>query len=152
MAPNGYAVEPVTPETTQSMSSIPPDFHDLFEKETFAYLGTLTPEGVPHVTPVWIDYDANANRVLVNTERGRRKEQNVQRNPSVGVGMTDPDDRYRALSILGQVAEKTEDGAREHIDELARRYTDHEEYQPEIQTSRVLLEIRPDEVIPHGGD
>lgn len=133
------------------MASIPSEFHELFEKPTFAYMGTLTPEGIPHVTPVWIDYDVDANRLLVNTERGRRKEQNVQQNPNVGVGMTDPDDRYRALSVLGQIDEITEDGAREHIDELSRRYTG-EEYQPEIQTSRVLLKIRPDEVIPHGGD
>lgn len=65
--------------------------------------------------------------------------------------MTDPDDRYRALSVLGQIDAITEDGACEHIDELARQYTDHDEYQPEIQTSQVLLKIRPDEVIPHGG-
>ena len=132
------------------MGSIPSEFRELFEKPTIAYVGTLTPENVPHVTPVWIDYDANADRLLVNTERGRRKEQNAQQNPNVGVGMTDPDDRYRALSVLGQIDEITEDGAREHIDELSRRYTG-EEYQPEIQTSRVLLKIRPDEVISHGG-
>jgi PPOX class probable F420-dependent enzyme len=132
------------------MGSIPSEFHDLFEKPTFAHLATLTPEGLPHVTPVWIGYDADADRLLVNTERGRRKEQNAQQNPNVGVGMTDPDNRYRALSVLGQIDAITEDGAREHIDELSQRYTG-EEYQPEIQTTRVLLEIRPDEVIPHGG-
>lgn len=132
------------------MSSIPTEFQDLFEKQTFAHVATLTPEGIPHVTPVWVDYDAD--RVLVNTERGRRKERNVQQNPKVGASMTDPDDRYRALSVLGEVDEVTEEGAREHIDELARRYTDYDEYQPTIQTSRVLLKIRPDEVIAHGGD
>ncbi|WP_231183850.1 TIGR03618 family F420-dependent PPOX class oxidoreductase [Haladaptatus sp. DYF46] len=133
------------------MSSIPAAFHELFEKPVFAYFATLTPEGLPHVTPVWVDYDADEDRVLVNTERGRRKEKNVRENPKVGMGMTDPDDRYRALSVLGEVDEITEDGAREHIDELSRRYTG-EEYQPEIQTARVLLKIRPDEVIAHGGD
>jgi predicted pyridoxine 5'-phosphate oxidase superfamily flavin-nucleotide-binding protein len=68
------------------MRSIPSEFRDLFEKQTFAYLGTLTPEGIPHVTPVWIDYDIDADRLLVNTERGRRKEQNSRQNPNVGVG------------------------------------------------------------------
>jgi PPOX class probable F420-dependent enzyme len=133
------------------MSSIPAEFLQLFEKPVFAYFATLTPEGLPHVTPVWVDYDADEDRVLVNTERGRRKERNVRENPKVGMGMTDPDDRYRALSVLGEVDEITEDGAREHIDELSRRYVG-EEYQPEIQTARVLLKIRPDEVIAHGGD
>lgn len=133
------------------MSSIPAEFRELFEKPVFAYFATLTAEGLPHVTPVWVDYDADEDRVLVNTERGRRKERNVQENPKVGMGMTDPDNRYRALSVLGEVDEITEDGAREHIDELSQRYTG-EEYQPEIQTARVLLKIRPDEVIAHGGD
>ncbi|EFW92709.1 PPOX class putative F420-dependent enzyme [Haladaptatus paucihalophilus DX253] len=133
------------------MSSIPTEFQELFEKPVFAYFATLTPDGLPHVTPVWVDYDADEDRVLVNTERGRRKERNVRENPKVGMGMTDPDDRYRALSVLGEVDEVTEDGAREHIDDLSRRYTG-EEYQPEIRTARVLLKIRPDEVIAHGGD
>lgn len=133
------------------MSSIPSDFRGLFERDTFAYLATLTPEGFPHVTPVWVDYDADEDRVLVNTERGRRKERQVREDPRVGVGMTDPDDPYRALTIIGEVDEITEEGAREHIDELSRRYTGSE-YQPEIQTSRVLVKIRPDEVIAHGGD
>ncbi|MFC6963957.1 TIGR03618 family F420-dependent PPOX class oxidoreductase [Halocatena marina] len=133
------------------MASIPSDFLDLFEQKTFAHIATLTPDGLPHVTPVWIDYDEDADRLLVNTERGRRKEQNVQHSRSVGLSMTDPADRYRALSVLGTVDEITEANAREHIDTLARRYTDADEYQPPIRTSRVLLKIRPDEVIPHGG-
>ncbi len=76
------------------MGSIPTEFRNLFEKPTIAYVATLTSGGIPHVTPVWIDYDADADRILVNTERGRRKEQHIQQNPNVGVGMTDPDDRY----------------------------------------------------------
>jgi PPOX class probable F420-dependent enzyme len=132
------------------MASIPTEFQDLFEKRTFAHLATLTPQGVPHVTPVWVDYDADADRVLINTERGRRKEQNAQQNRHIGMSMIDPDEQYRALSILGEVDEITEEGARDHIDELARRYT-NDDYQPTIQTSRVLLKIRPTEVIPHGG-
>lgn len=132
------------------MTSIPSEFQDLFEKRTFAHLATLTSNGVPHVTPVWVDYDEDADRLLVNTERSRRKEQNVQQNRHVGMSMIDPGDQYRALSILGEVDEITEENAREHIDTLARRYTG-DDYQPTIQTSRVLLKIRPDEVIPHGG-
>ncbi len=36
--------------------------------------------------------------------------------------MTDPDDPYRFLSVIGEVETVTTDGARDHIDELARRY------------------------------
>ncbi|ELZ11411.1 putative F420-dependent enzyme [Natrinema thermotolerans DSM 11552] len=129
------------------MASIPEEFHDLFEKETFAHVATLTSEGLPHVTPVWIDYDAADDRLLINTERGRQKERNVRNNPGVGISMTDPDDPYRFLSVIGEVEEITTDGARAHIDELARRYQDVDEYQPTIETERVILRIRPDRVL-----
>jgi PPOX class probable F420-dependent enzyme len=132
------------------MPSIPEDFRDLFEKRTFAHVATVLPDGTPHVTPVWIDYDAEEDRLLVNTERGRRKERNVAENPKVGVSMTDPDDPYRHMSVMGEVDEVTTDGARDHIDELALRYTGEAEYGNPIETERVLLKVRPDRVATRG--
>lgn len=129
------------------MASIPEDYLDLFEKPTIAHVATLLSNGGPHVTPVWVDYDAEANRLLVNTERGRQKERNVAEDPKVGVSMVDPENPYRHLSVTGEVDEVTEEGAREHIDELAQRYTG-DPYDPEmIQTRRVVLKIRPDQVL-----
>jgi PPOX class probable F420-dependent enzyme len=128
------------------MASVPERFHDLFEKKTFAHVATLTEDGMPHVTPVWIGYDEDDDRLLINTERGRRKERNLTKDPSVGVSMIDPDNPYRSLSVIGEVEEITTDGAREHIDELAQRYTG-DEYQVPIQTERVILRIRADEAM-----
>jgi PPOX class probable F420-dependent enzyme len=127
------------------MESVPAEYHDLFEKPTIAHLSTLLPDGSPHSAPVWIDYDADADRVLVNTERERRKEKNVRQDPRVALSMTDPDDPYRMLALRGEVAETTTEGAREHIDDLARRYTG-DEYQVPIQTERVVLEIAVEHV------
>jgi PPOX class probable F420-dependent enzyme len=129
------------------MAAIPSEYHDLFEKATFAHLVTMTPDDNPHSTPVWIDYDPEGERLLVNTERGRRKERNVSRDPTVAVSMTDPDNPYRFLSVTGEVHEMTTDGAREHIDELTMRYMGQEDYPNPIETERVILRIRADEVI-----
>jgi PPOX class probable F420-dependent enzyme len=128
------------------MVEIPETFHDLFEKPTIAHVVTLFPDGRPHSTPVWIGYDAEDERILVNTERGRQKERNVRRDSRVAVSMTYPENPYQFLSVTGEVTEITTEGAREHIDELARRYTDAEEYQNPIQTERVILRIRADEL------
>jgi PPOX class probable F420-dependent enzyme len=128
--------------------SIPESYHDLFERRTFAHLSTVMPDGTPQVTPVWVDYDADRDRLLVNTARGRQKERNVAANPQVGASMLDPEDPYRWCSVRGEVTEVTEDGAVEHIDELARRYMDVEEY-PNYDSdpgARVIVEIRPEEV------
>lgn len=130
--------------------TIPSDFRDLFEKPTFAHLTTMTPAGDPHATPVWIDYDAAANRMLVNTERGRRKERNAAADPTVAVSMIDPDSPYRFLSVTGEVTEITAEGAGEHIDALAQRYLGKDEYPNPPRTERVILRIRPTEVLTGG--
>jgi PPOX class probable F420-dependent enzyme len=132
------------------MSAIPESYHDLFEKPTIAHVVTMLPDGRPHATPVWVDYDVAADRVLVNTERGRRKAKNVEQNPSVAVSMTDPDDPYRWLSVTGEVTDVTTEGAREHIDELAARYMGADSYPSPVETERVVLRIRPDEVFSGG--
>lgn len=132
------------------MTGIPEAFYDLFEKATFAHVTTMTPDGEPHATPVWIDYDREANRLLVNTERGRRKERNAASDPRIAVSMTDPETPYRFLSVTGDVTEITTDGAREHIDVLAERYMGEAEYPNPIETERVILRIRPDEVLTGG--
>ncbi|MEY7851530.1 pyridoxamine 5'-phosphate oxidase family protein [Natrarchaeobius sp. A-rgal3] len=128
------------------MASIPEEFHDLFEKRTFAHVATLTDDHDPHVTPVWIDYDVDDDRLLFNTERDRRKLRNIESNASVGLSMIDPDDPYRYLSVIGTVDETTTEHAREHIDELSRRYLD-DDYPHPIESERVIVRIRPDEVI-----
>ncbi len=131
------------------MPAIPEAYHDLFDKPTFAHFVTLDPDGQPHSTPVWIGYDDEQDRLLVNTERGRRKARNVAQDPTVAVSMTDPDNPYRFLSISGVVEEITTEGAREHIDELSHRYMG-EDYPNPIETERILLRIRADEVITGG--
>lgn len=132
------------------MPSIPDDFHDLFEKRTFAHVVTLSPDGQPHATPVWVDYDHDDDRLLVNTERNRRKTHNAENDPRVAVSMTDPDNPYRYLSVSGEVESISTEGAREHIDELARRYTDEDSYGNPIESERVVLRIRPAEVRTSG--
>jgi len=132
------------------MVSVPADFHDLFEKPTIAHVVTMNPDDTPHVTPVWIDYDEGADRLLVNTERDRRKARNVAADPRIAVSMTDPENPYRFLSVTGEVEEITTEGARAHIDELSKRYTGEDEYSRPIESERVLLRIRPEKVLRGG--
>lgn len=132
------------------MGAIPQEYLDLFEKPTIAHLTTMGPDGRPHATPVWIDHDEDADRLLVNTERGRRKERNVAADPTVALSMTDPENAYRFLSVTGEVTSVTTDGAREHIDALTERYMGEADYPNPIRTERVVLRIRPDEVHTSG--
>ncbi len=102
-------------------AQIPAELLDLFQKPAFAHLATLMPDGTPHVTPVWVDYDGE--HVLVNTPQGTRKDRNMQARPPVALSILDPDFPYRYLAVRGRVVASTEVGALEHIDKQAQRYT-----------------------------
>lgn len=126
------------------MAEIPPDFLDLFEKRSFAFVATVLPDGAPHVTPTWVDFDGE--HVLVNTVRDNRKDRNVRRDPRITLAVADPDNPYRYLSIRGEVIERREEGARDHLDSLAERYTGQPTYPGPSGQERVVLVIRPDAV------
>jgi PPOX class probable F420-dependent enzyme len=121
---------------------IPAGFHDLLTKITFAFLGTLMPDGSPQVTPVWFDLDGEFIRV--NSARGRLKDKNMRRDPRVALSMIDPENPYRHLSIRGKVVEVTEKGADAHIDALAKKYLGLDTY-PYRQPGevRVIYRIQP---------
>ena len=78
------------------------------------------PDGSPQMTQTWVDTDGHD--VLINTVRGHQKVRNVERDPRVALNVADPDDPSRYFEVRGRVTEVTEDGAREHIDELSQRY------------------------------
>ncbi len=126
------------------MPTLPDESLALFEKPSFGHLAVLLPDGRPHVTPIWIGHDADRDRLLVNSKRGRRKVAAVEADPRVSASVVDPDDPYRRLVVLGTVTEVTEDGAREDIDRLARRYTGSG-YSRHGDRPRVSIWIRPDE-------
>lgn len=126
------------------MPTLPEESLDLFEKPSFGHVAVLLEDGRPHVTPVWVGYDADRDRLLVNSKRGRRKVAAVERDPRVSVSVVDPDDPYRRLTVLGTVTEVTEAGAATDIDDLARRYTGSA-YSRHGDRPRVSIWIRPDE-------
>ena len=125
------------------VTSIPQEYRDLFETRSFAFVATLLPDGAPHVTPTWVDFDGES--VLVNTVLDNRKDRNVRRDPRVTLAVADTENPYRYLSIRGEVIERREEGARDHLNELAERYTGRAEY-PGPSGDRVVHVIRPDAV------
>jgi len=130
------------------VTAIPEQYRDILDRESYAHFATMLPNGMPHVTPTWVDVDEDYEHVLVNTARTRRKERNVRGNPNVGLSVLDPDDPLRYLSLWGDVVELTEEGAEDHIDALAKQYMGVERY-PNYETDpgpRVIIRIEPQHV------
>ncbi len=128
---------------------IPENFVDLFQQPAFANLATIMPDGSPQVTPVWCDFDGK--HVIVNTARGRVKDRNMRRTPSVALAIMDAKNPYRYLEIRGKVVEITEAGADAHIDKMAKKYLNVDKY-PYRQPGevRVLFKIATERVSSMG--
>jgi PPOX class probable F420-dependent enzyme len=125
------------------MPEIASKYLDLFQKKALAQLATLMPDGSPHVTPVWCDYDGR--HVVINTAKGRVKDRNMRRDPRVGLDIVDPDNPYRHLSIRGRVVSIDEHGADEHIDKLAKKYLGQDRYTRSAPGEvRVIYRIEPE--------
>jgi len=110
--------------------------------KNFAFLATLLPNGSPHVTPMWVDHDADM--ILMNTAIGRVKQRNIARDPRVSIAIVDLDNPYDRLVIHGRVIDQTEQGAEAHIDKLAKKYTGASKYQKaSADEKRIILKIEP---------
>ena len=121
---------------------IPESHRDLLTRPALAHLATLMPDGSPQVTPVWFDLDDG--HVRVNSVKGRRKDRNIRADARVALSICDPDNPYRYLEIRGRVVAITEQGAREHIDALAKKYMGVDVYPKHYDVDvRVIYRIAP---------
>jgi PPOX class probable F420-dependent enzyme len=123
---------------------------ELLRGRNFAHIGTLRADGSVQVSPAWVD--VQDGRVAVNTAEGRAWPRNLERNPRITLEVQNFENPYEYLEIRGRVAERTHDGADEHIDLLAKKYLDVDKYpmrQPGEQ--RVIIRVEPDYVKVFGG-
>jgi PPOX class probable F420-dependent enzyme len=125
--------------------AIPEMYRDLLSsKKAFASLGTLMPDGEPQVTPVWFDYDGT--NLIFNSARGRQKDRNVRRDSRVAMTIIDPDNPYRYVEVRGRVIDITQEGARESINKLSKKYLGKDVYPGPPDEVRVIYTVRPEKV------
>ena len=132
--------------------SIPiPDSHlDLLTRPIHGVLTTMMPDGQPHSSLVWCDYDGEC--ACVNTTRQRQKGRNMQANPKVCLLVVDPQNTARYLEIRGEV-ELIEEGALDHLDQLTRDYCSYPHYygyiypiEQQAQEMRIICRIHAKKV------
>jgi PPOX class probable F420-dependent enzyme len=133
-------------EDRTSTRLIPERLHDILSNDTraFAHLALNRKDGTPHVSPVWFEWDGQ--HILINTARGRVKDNILQRKPVVSMSIQDPADPYRYLLITGPVVEETEEGGYEHICELQQKYHGNRDYPKVPGQVRVIYKVRPEHV------
>ncbi|MGS2615606.1 PPOX class F420-dependent oxidoreductase [Micromonospora sp. LZ34] len=113
----------------------------LLAEPQLAHVATVEADGSPHVTPVWVDTDGQ--HILFNTAKGRVKYENIRRNPTVAVSVADKANDFRTLWVKG-TAELVEEGADEHIDQMAQKYLGQDTYPfRQAGEERVIVRITP---------
>jgi PPOX class probable F420-dependent enzyme len=118
---------------------LPPSARDLVDAPNFAIVATLEPDGSPHTSVVWISREDDT--LVFSTVQGRRKADNMQRDPRVSVLVLDHDNPYRYLEVRGRVA-LSEPGGRALIDALAGKYRGLDRYPWDDGTDNVRVVCR----------
>ena len=124
--------------------TLPQSVKKLLLDKAYGHVVTSNAEGKPQVTMVWMDVDGD--EVVFNTAEGRRKTQNLRKDPRIIVSVQDRTDP-QAYAVFHGKARITETGADENIDKLAKRFMGVDKYpfrQP--GEKRVLVRISVDRI------
>jgi PPOX class probable F420-dependent enzyme len=122
---------------------------ELLQAKNFCNVATLRADGSVHGVPVWVD--VQDGRPVLNTAEGRAWLRNLERDPRVTLTVPNLENPYEYLEVRGRLAERTHEGADEHIDALAKKYLGAEEYpyrQPGEQ--RVIVRVEPEHARIYG--
>lgn len=110
----------------------------------FGVVGTVSPDGSPQTSIVWVDTDGE--RVVFNTKPGRAKGRNLANDPRLSITIWDVGDPLKYFEVEG-TAELDEEGAGEHINELSLRYDGKPFHTP---TDRVIVRVDATRILDHG--
>ncbi|MFF8691469.1 PPOX class F420-dependent oxidoreductase [Streptomyces sp. NPDC015144] len=122
---------------------------ELLDSPVFVTVATIQPDGSPQLSPVWVKRDGDD--LLISTSVGRRKEQNLRRDPRVSVVVQPFAAPYTYAEIRG-TAELTTEGAEDLMNELSLKYTGKKfaEFNPSAandDAERVIVRITPRKVV-----
>lgn len=109
-------------------------------------LATVTPEGFPHVTPVWFKWDGKV--FWISTTKERKKARNLMKNNRAGFSIAPKDLPYKAVVGYGTV-EMEDDPDGKLIKKLCHRYLPADkadtyfERIKQMGGTRVILKLTP---------
>ncbi len=123
---------------------------ELLEAKNFCHVSTLREDGSVHAIPVWVDL--RDGRPLLNSVQGRAWPKNLERDPRVTLVVQNVENPYEYAEIRGREAERTAEGADEHIDLLAKKYLGADSYPLRKEgEQRLIISVEPEHAKVYGG-
>ena len=124
--------------------ALPQPIKTVLADKAYGHVVTSNAEGQPRLTMVWMDVDGD--EVLFNTAEGRRKVDDLRRDPRVTVSVQDPHNPQAYAVFYGKARTITQEGARAHIDKLAKRFLGIDKYPGPPTETRLLIRISVDRI------
>lgn len=90
-------------EARKGRQLIPETHEDLvaWDTKSFAHVATSGPDGEPHSSPVWFEWDGT--HIKFSLTKSRQKYRNLQRDKRIAFSIMDPENSYRYLEIRGEL-------------------------------------------------
>ena len=132
---------------------LPNELKLAIDNNAFCAIATNIEENLIQNHLMWVDY--KENKILINTEQGRKKTENIRNNPNLTIVIFHPSEMYSSWEVRGVVENIIDsDSANDHIDYLSNRYTS-KPYRRDKDVSwneakiksREIWEVNPDKVI-----
>lgn len=103
-------------------------------------VGTRRRDGSVHLTPAW--YEWRDGSLWMNSWRGARWLEHIERERVATLLFADPTDSIRVVEMQVRVTGISEDGVLEHADRLSHRYTGGP-YRSPVPQQRVTIRLEP---------
>jgi PPOX class probable F420-dependent enzyme len=120
---------------------------ELLEAKNFGTISTVSADGSPLSVVVWIDTDGE--HILFNSAQGRAWVRNLERDDRASCLVQNLENPYEWVQFRGRV-EVTQDGADEHIDALANKYTGEDYAYRQPDEVRLKFRLAPEKVSSYG--
>ena len=100
---------------------LPSELKLAIDNNAFCAIATNIDENIIQNHLMWVDY--KENKILINTEQGRKKTENIRQERNLSIVIFHPSDMYSSWEIRGSVETIVQDTtANDHIDYLSNRY------------------------------
>src|SRR6478735_6968184 len=158
MMPTSVEIVDAAPPNTDIDSTSTSDLHAgitelskdelfrLFQFRNLVYVGTLSGDGSPHITPVWAEMVEDL--ILINTFETSAKNKHITDDKRIALSVVEQNNPFNMVSIKGRVIEQTTEGADEHLKRLAKKYLGiGKYYYRKPNHTRIIIKIRPEKVM-----
>ena len=127
------------------MAQIPADLLFLLDDPIVGHLATVRPDGAPQVEPMWFAFDGEHLKFTHTTKRG--KYRNLQGNPGMALEVSNPENAYEFIEVLGTLVSVEPDPTGAFYVELGRRYGMPDTQPPPDSPDRVVLVMSVEKII-----